>query len=164
MQFHVPFVAGMTCAVIVGTSVAMIGAAFAQTIPPSDRPTGWIADRKTGCKIWDAAPDPEEKITWSGKCEAGMAEGEGTLQFYVGDKPSVRYEGEMRNGRADGHGVNLEPDGARYEGEWRNNAADGHGVYTKDGARYEGTWAAGCLKQGTAELAVGVSRQSCGFK
>ena len=156
MRFYVPFVA---------TIATVAGAAFAQTAaPPSDAPTGWVVDGKTGCKVRDDAPDPAEKITWSGKCEDGMAEGSGTLQFYIGDKPAARYEGEMRNGRADGQGVNLEPGGGRYEGQWRNNAANGPGVYTRGGARYEGIWSNGCLKQGAAELAVGVSRESCGFK
>lgn len=133
--------------------------AFAQ-----NPPTGWVADPKTGCKILDAAPDPDEKITWSGDCVGGMAEGNGTLQFFIGDMPAVRYEGDMRNGRADGHGINVEPDGARYEGQWRNNAADGFGVYVRDGKRYEGTWSNGCLRQGQEAIAVGVTRESCGFK
>jgi hypothetical protein len=164
MQLYVPIVAA--AALLVGP--LMMGTAFAQpaaTAPPSlEAPTGFVADPKTGCKIWDAAPDPAEKITWSGKCEAGMAEGEGTLQFYIGDKPAARYEGEMRNGRADGHGVHVGPDGTRYDGGWRNNAANGQGVYTKAGVRYEGMWFKGCLKQGVAELTVGASRESCGFK
>jgi hypothetical protein len=162
MQLCVPFVAAMVAAM-----VTVAGAAFAQPASdalPADGTTGWVADAKTGCKIWDAAPDPAEKITWTGKCEAGMAEGSGTLQFFIGDKPAARYEGELRNGRADGQGISLEPDGTRYEGNWRNNAANGFGVYTKAGARYEGTWFNGCLKQGAAELTVGVSRASCGFK
>lgn len=159
MQLYVPFVA--VVAVLAGSAFAQPAA----TPPPSlEAPTGWVADAKTGCKIWDSAPDPAEKITWSGKCETGMADGAGTLQFYIGDKPAARYEGEMRNGRADGQGVNVEPDGTRYEGGWRNNAANGHGIYTKAGVRYEGTWFNGCLKQGAAELTVGVSRESCGFK
>ena len=163
MQLYVPFVAAM-----VAMAGPLTGTAFAQpaaTQPPSlDALTGWVADDKTGCKIWDAAPDPAEKITWSGKCEAGMADGQGILQFYIGGKPGARYEGEMRNGRADGHGVNVQPDGTRYEGGWRNNAASGQGVYTKAGVRYEGKWFNGCLKQGAAELTVGVTRESCGFK
>jgi hypothetical protein len=157
MQLYVPFVA----------AVLLAGAASAQPVaapPPSlDAPTGWIADARTGCKVWDAAPDPDEKVTWSGQCEAGMAEGRGTLQFFIGGAPAARYEGDMRNGRADGQGTSLEPDGTRYEGNWRNNAANGFGVYTRNGARYEGTWFNGCLKQGAAELAVGVTRESCGF-
>ena len=168
MQLYVPFVA-----VLAAVAMTMVGTALAQTaapVPahplakPADKPTGWVADAKTGCKIWDSAPDPAETITWSGKCEDGMADGAGTLQFYIGEEAAARYVGDMRNGRADGQGVNLEPDGTRYEGNWRNNAANGPGVYTKAGVRYEGTWFNGCLKQGAAELTVGVSRESCGFK
>src|SRR5471032_3330623 len=103
MQLYVPIVAAI--AVLAGP--LMMSTAFAQpaaTPPPSlDAPSGWVADPKTGCKIWDAAPDPAEKITWSGKCEDGMADGGGMLQFYIGDLPVTRYEGEIRNGRSDGH-------------------------------------------------------------
>lgn len=154
MQLYVPFVVA---------AVVMAGQAFAQPAKPVDAPTGWIVDARTGCKVWDSAPDPDEKIAWSGRCENGMAEGPGTLQFFVGGEPAARYEGELRNGRADGHGVSLEPDGTRYEGNWRDNAASGFGVYTKGSTRVEGQWSNGCLKQGATELAVGVSRESCGF-
>jgi len=172
MRFYVPFV----------VAAALVPPAFAQSsgqntgqntgqtpnAPPAARttgaPTGWVADIKTGCKIWDPTPDPDETMTWSGECADGMAEGNGILQFFIGDKPAARYEGDMRNGRADGHGINVEPDGGRYEGQWRNNAADGFGTYTRDGKRYEGTWSNGCLKQGADEIAVGVTRESCGFK
>src|SRR3954469_17321929 len=132
MQLYVPFVAAI--AGLTGTEFAQPAAVPA---PSQETPTAWVADPKTGCKIWDATPDPAERITWSGGCQAGMAEGEGVLQFYIGDKPAARYEGEMHNGRADGHGVNVDPDGTRYEGGWRNNAANGPGVYTKAGVRYE---------------------------
>jgi hypothetical protein len=175
MRFYVPFVAA-------ALATALASPAFAQSsdqgagrsgnrssnAPPAatttGTPTGWVADLKTGCKIWDDAPDPEESMTWSGECADGMAEGKGTLQFFIGDKPAASYEGDMRGGRADGHGINIEPDGARYEGQWRNNAADGFGTYTRDGKRFEGTWSKGCLKQGADEIAVGVTRESCGFK
>ncbi len=155
MRFCVPFV--VLTAVL---TAVLAGAACAE-----NSPTGWIPDAKTGCKIWDAAPDPDEKITWSGACASGMAEGTGTLQLYVGDTPGARYEGDMRNGRADGQGINTLPDGTRYEGAWRNNAAHGLGVLTKPGGqRFEGNWTNGCLKLGTTELAVGVAPQSCGFR
>ena len=159
MRFYVPFVAAMLAAPAFGQTSAMPDAER-----PTGPPTGWIADAKTGCKIWDSAADPEERITWSGECANGMAEGKGTLQFFIGDNPAVRYEGDMRGGRADGHGINIEPDGSRYEGQWRNNVAEGFGVYTRDGKRYEGNWTNGCLKLGPDELTVGATRESCGFK
>jgi hypothetical protein len=167
MRFYVPFVAATVTLAMVA---AIAGPAVAQTAPPaagglsSDTPTGWVVDGTTGCKVWDDVPAPDETISWSGGCVDGMADGSGTLQYFVGGKPGTRYEGELHGGRADGHGINLDPDGTRYEGGWRNNAAQGPGVYTKAGQRYEGIWEKGCLKQGAAELAIGVSRASCGFK
>jgi len=155
MRFSVPFV----------VLAALLAAVCAGAVRAENPPTGWIPDPRTGCKIWDAAPDPEERITWSGPCTGGMAEGNGTLQLFVGDEPGARYEGDMRAGRADGQGINTLPDGTRYEGAWRNNAAHGLGTLTRPGGeRFEGNWTNGCLKLGTAELAVGVAPQSCGFK
>ncbi|MBS0550007.1 MAG: hypothetical protein JSR24_19815 [Proteobacteria bacterium] len=155
MRFSVPFVV-----LAAGVAVAAIGVAQAENAP-----SGWIPDPKTGCKVWDAAPDPEERVTWSGDCAGGMAEGKGTLQLFIGNKPGARYEGDMRNGRADGHGINTLPDGTRYEGAWRNNVAHGLGTLTKPGGeKFEGNWTNGCLKLGAAELTVGVAPQSCGFK
>ena len=172
MRFYVPFVAAVLAMPAFAQGPAQgLTQVPASSLPsspeaerPSSPPTGWVADSKTGCKIWDAAPDPDEKISWSGECANGMADGKGTLQFFIGATPATRYEGDMRNGRADGHGINVEPDGGRYEGEWRNNVADGFGVYTRDRNRYEGNWSNGCLKLGSDEIAVGVTRESCGFK
>jgi hypothetical protein len=169
MRFYVPFVAATVVlgrlALAQSGPAAQTPAAQTPALPlGAEAPNDWVVDDKTGCKAWDDAPDPDETISWSGACTDGMTDGKGTLQFFVGGKPGTRYEGEMRNGRANGHGVNLAPDGARYEGEWRDNAPDGFGVYTKGGERLEGTWHKGCLKQGATERAVAVSRASCGFK
>ena len=52
-----------------------------------------------------------------------------------------RYEGDWRNDKAHGHGVNTSAGGGRYEGNWRNGEGHGHGVYTHtDGRRYDGEW------------------------
>lgn len=42
----------------------------------------WIADAKTGCKVWNSEPLPKESVTWSGDCLNGKAEGRGTLTWY----------------------------------------------------------------------------------
>lgn len=42
----------------------------------------WIADKTNGCKFWDQNPKPNESIRWSGKCEGGLADGQGVLQKY----------------------------------------------------------------------------------
>jgi MORN repeat len=164
MRFYLPFVALTLAMPVFAQSPTRSPSSAPDAERPSGPTTGWLADAKTGCKIWEGAPDPDEKISWSGECADGMAEGKGILQFFIGNDPAARYEGDLRNGRADGQGIRIDPDGTRYEGLWRNNAAEGFGVYTKGGKRYEGTWTNGCLKLGADELAVGVTRESCGFK
>jgi cell division septation protein DedD len=63
-----------------------------------------LADPKTGCKIVRADNEPNISITWSGECYHGLAHGQGTLQWYQAGKPIARYEGEMKDGLANGSG------------------------------------------------------------
>lgn len=144
-------------------AIVALAALLAVPARGENPPTGWVADARTGCKIRDAVPDPDETATWSGACAGGMAEGRGTLQFFVGGTAAARYEGDMRAGRADGQGLHVLPDGTRYEGGWRGGVADGFGVLTTAGGqRHEGTWSNGCLKAGRQAFAVGVAPRSCG--
>ena len=66
------------------TMLLAMGTAQAQMKP------GWIADPKTGCKVWNENPIPNEFITWSGPCVEGIANGNGTLQWYNNNKPGDR--------------------------------------------------------------------------
>ncbi len=84
-------------------------------------PPGWIADPKTGCKIWNAAPQPDESVRWSGSCKDGLADGQGTLQWIEKGQPDVRYDGEYHNGKRNGYGVVTDPNGNRIAGEWRDD-------------------------------------------
>jgi hypothetical protein len=98
-----------------------------------------IADPRTGCRVWNDRPQPQETIDWSGICAGGFAQGSGVLQWYWAGWPTQRYEGELRDGRRDGRGVTTAPNGARYEGEFHDGKADGRGVATApNGERYEG--------------------------
>jgi len=105
-------------------------------------PDSWIEDGKTGCKIRNPAPQPRESVTWSGACPNGIAEGTGVLQWFDDDRPTDRYEGEMRDGWENGRGIatsNVIAD--RYEGDWRDGWRHGQGIYSFDnGDRYEGEW------------------------
>lgn len=87
----------------------------------NQHPPGWIADGKTGCKIWNPAPQSHETIRWSGGCEGGYASGKGTLQWYESGKPGDRYVGEYQGGKRNGHGVVTESNGTRIEGDWRDD-------------------------------------------
>lgn len=116
--------------------------AIAQVSPPPPPPESWIEDAKTGCRIRNPAPQPRETVTWSGACPNGIAEGTGILQWFDDDRPSDRYEGELRDGWENGQGVATSTVIAdRYEGQWRDGWRHGQGIYTfANGDRYEGNW------------------------
>ena len=100
---------------------------------------GWIADAKTGCRVWNSYPDANLTVTWTGACVRGIAQGKGVLRGFEDGKPIGVYEGEYRDGKRTGHGVIVWANGDRYEGDWRDDNANGHGVYVSaNGDRYEG--------------------------
>lgn len=103
-------------------AAAILGfAASAVAQSQSGKPPAWIADSKTGCKVWNPAPQAHETIHWSGHCDAGYAQGKGTLQWYENGKPGDRYVGEYQGGKRNGHGVVTMGNGTRIEGDWRND-------------------------------------------
>ena len=91
-----------------------------QAMAQADRsaPPGWITATNQPCKIWNPAPQPNESVTWSGPCKDGLASGKGVLVWTENGKPDVKFEGEYANGKRNGHGVMITPDGNRVEGEW----------------------------------------------
>lgn len=101
---------------------AVLGApSYAAAQTATQKPPGWIADSKSGCKIWNPAPEAHETIRWSGGCKDGFAHGQGTLQWFENGKPGDRYEGEYEDGKRNGHGVVTESNGTRIEGDWRDD-------------------------------------------
>jgi hypothetical protein len=104
---------------------AFVFAALVLTAPlaqaQSGKPPEWIADAKTGCKVWNPAPQARETIRWSGGCEGGYAQGKGVLQWYENGRPGDRYDGEYQAGKRNGHGTVTMSTGKRIEGDWRND-------------------------------------------
>jgi hypothetical protein len=144
--------------VIVGALLLAVTAA-AQT---TTRPGGWIADERTGCQVWDPAPKPTKSVSWSGGCQNRIAQGRGFLQWFVNNRPTDRYEGDLVAGKYDGHGTYVSNDGFRYDGEWRDGMANGPGTLTtKNQATYSGTWTNGCFRDGAQRAFVGVPANSC---
>lgn len=102
----------------------------------------WARSVDSGCLVWDALPQPEETISWSGACVDGKATGPGTevSRYRVDAIPKEeRYTGEMLAGRLHGRGTLVYDNGDRYEGEFVRSRRVGRGVYTHaNGDRYEG--------------------------
>jgi hypothetical protein len=109
--------------VIAATAFIVMGAvpSWAQTdknTPPPD----WIADAKTGCKVWNPAPQQNEAIHWSGGCSKdGYAQGKGTLEWSENGRAGDRYVGEYEDGKRNGHGAVVDEHGNRVEGDWHDD-------------------------------------------
>lgn len=103
-----------------------------------------LADPDTGCRIVRSDSEPDVGITWSGGCEHGLASGTGVLQWFQHGKSIARYEGEMKDGLANGRGKIAYANGSRYEGEWLNGERSGRGTFVfGNGARYVGDFREG---------------------
>ena len=105
----------------------------------------WIADKKTGCQVWNAHPAPNESISYSGACVEGKSHGKGTLQAYVNGKPTARLEGVWEQGKLSGKGILTWANGARYEGDFIDNKRTGKGIlFDQNGAvRFDGNFVDG---------------------
>ncbi|MCP4073914.1 MAG: OmpA family protein [Hyphomicrobiales bacterium] len=105
----------------------------------------WMNDRVTGCAIWSAdKPEEDERASWTGACQGGMAEGKGNLLFWDNKGVLARYDGQVSTGRAHGKGAmkfrNEAGDGMdSYVGKFINGAPAGEGLLVShDGYRFEG--------------------------
>ena len=112
-------------------------------LPPTDmlaspNHPGWAVDARAGCWVWNDTPELNDTVTWSGGCGTdGRATGHGVIEWHGDDKVS-RYEGDVSEGKRNGHGL-ADSGGAHFEGEWRDDRANGHGVIIwANGDRYDG--------------------------
>ncbi|MCI5163164.1 MAG: hypothetical protein D3917_14330 [Candidatus Electrothrix sp. AX5] len=124
---------------------------------------GWIADKNTGCKVWNPHLVPDEAIVWSGECKNGKASGRGVLKWYKkkklsstleglmkagqcyhnclvtikeGDK-QLQYIGELENNIPGGHGTMIFSNGDKYIGDFKDGNFTGKGTYTWSGGDRE---------------------------
>ena len=159
-----------------------IASAFILCAPAVALAGDWIADAKTGCKVWNPQPSAGETVRWSGPCKDGFADGKGALDWLRGNSQYERDEGEWRAGRQTGEGAQTWPGGrykgqfldslphgkgvlisgeARYDGAFLNGKPNGKGAMTNASGTFDGTWADGCFNDGKRRAAFGVSVQSC---
>ncbi|MDR4509120.1 MAG: hypothetical protein MRJ65_12960 [Candidatus Brocadiaceae bacterium] len=69
-----------------------------------------------------------------------------------------QYEGEIKNGKPNGQGTYLSPDGRKYVGEFKDGVFSGQGTYTfPDGTKYVGEFEDGKIEgQGTVSFRSGM--------
>ena len=140
----------MTSNSLFGWLVLMIGAA--SLAHGGDDPQSWI-NTDSGCRVLAVHPVADLKVSWTGACQNGYAEGAGTLTWSNGN----RYEGEVRAGVANGKGKYYWVNGDSYEGDFKEGHRDGVGTqYFGCSGRYQGTFHAGVIDGiGTFYLANG---------
>lgn len=131
-----------------------------QFFPQSDSSyIGYFSnDKRIGpCKFEDKSKEytykGETKLNFAGKY--GIYENYGKGLNYEGEwknnrkngigieiaKDGSLYKGEFKNGYKHGIGTYFWPDGSQYEGEWKNNLLEGYGIYKfRDGSYCSGIW------------------------
>ncbi len=136
----------------------------------------WKNDKRHGkgtlCKIWFGGSDSHQELTgnwtddqmpthgelidsicYEGELKDGKPEGHGKCEIRDGV-----YEGEFHNGQRHGHGVEIYDNGDRLEGEWQNGSQDGHSIYRlANGQQMEVEWEKGHFKSETLNVIGGDS-------
>ena len=69
-------------AILAACLMLVSGSAFGQSLHHV-----WTADARTGCRVWNAIPQPDGSVTWSGECQNGRAPEPGALQWVRDGKP-----------------------------------------------------------------------------
>jgi hypothetical protein len=104
----------------------------------------WMDTDRPDCQAWDAFPQRNETVTWTGPCQSGKAQGKGVLTWSYTDRTgqaqTETYSGTLADGKEDGRGSYVFPNGNRYDGEYRDGMENGQGVFVWEDAKYDGTW------------------------
>jgi hypothetical protein len=128
-----------------GSFITIAGAVFALwSLPFTANADEQYLPDANGCKVYEANPQPDETVTWSGRCLDGYADGPGVVQWLLVGKPGSRFEGMLVRGKSEGQGSVVFQNGARFEGTFREGKRTGKGVQTRaNGDRYEGDFVDG---------------------
>ena len=80
-----------------------------------------------------------ENGQYIGEVVDGVREGRGIYYLTKGPYKGDKYEGEWKNDKRDGKGIDIFHNGAKYEGDYKNGKFDGKGILIfPNGDRYEG--------------------------
>lgn len=99
----------------------------------------WIAAVDSGCRLWHPAPEQGQKVRWSGRCEKGVAQGDGVAEWFVHPGVAERCECRFVDGKAEGQGAFRWSDGMFYAGDFKAGVFEGRGyIRYPDNEVYEG--------------------------
>lgn len=102
---------------------------------------GWIADKNSGCQLWNQEPQFGESVTWVGGCMNGKANGSGKLSWYQHGEKTDQYEGGYKDGYRNGQGRCIWSNGDQYDGNWKQDLRHGQGTFTwANGSHYTGEY------------------------
>ncbi len=84
----------------------------------------------------------DDGTLFEGEVKDGKADGYGTLNY----PGQLRYTGEIKNNKKHGKGIFVWPNGDIYEGEFFNDSMTGYGTFVWiSGDKYQGRWVNGAF-------------------
>jgi TonB family protein len=96
------------------------------------------------CRAMSFDMDKPGKVTWSGACKDGFADGPGELVWSIGNGIPGKFKGTLNRGQAEGPGYLEDSNGDQYDGNFQAGLYEGAGIKLKlDGDEYNGEWKAG---------------------
>ena len=92
--------------------------------------------------------EEKDEILYRWKNPSGI----GYLWKGYGNKDThQKYQGDVKNGKPNGLGFLIYPNGYKYMGSWKNGEHNGQGTYSHtDGRKYVGEYEEGIRKNGTS--------------
>ena len=91
----------------------------------------WLAtEGRSDCWVWNPSPQPEETVSWDGRCVDGLISGKGSLiwRFFRNGRELISWQaGRYREGKEHGHFVYKNRSGKIWEGNYENG--EPHGLW-----------------------------------
>lgn len=126
-------------------------------------PSGWTADAKAGCRVWDNYPRPDDRADWRGPCRGGFAQGRGILKWASAGEVYETDRVDMIRGKIAGNGV-IDDWKGHFVGRFADDRPNGFGVVSaKNGQRHAGVWRDGCFDHAGRRMTYFNTKAGCGF-
>ena len=117
-----------------------------EAVASNNATTGDYIKTATGCQVYRPPLSYGNRVTWSGDCQSGYAQGEGVAKWYNGKQYTSRYQGNFIAGKLQGKGridweIITNCDFDYYEGELKDSDVMGRGIFHyTDGNIYDGVF------------------------